>query len=746
MDPSSLNKQREAFLSTVHDLTDGYRLNHVDIRQIAPKLGLDDIQSLKIANYLVNEGLLVNVGAGTFGLSHLGIKLLDELGIPDLQSVRTRRNQRRVLLGELNEAEDGTNPYLSIEGLAKKFSWSKVEVDRALDYLLEEGLASAMSGSVEITHKGIKEFESHSLPNSIMSTDIEHTPSCQVFLCHASEDKGIVRQYHQKLLLAGFSPWLDEVNLIPGQEWDLEIRRAVRVSQVIVVFLSKQSVQKRGYYQKEMRQVLDVADEQPEGAIFVIPARLDDCPVPDRLHKFHYVNLFANDGFEKLRRSIETACSTANRPLSSDAGSESDPPTVPDSTSSQRGGVDISGGTVSPARDFVAGDVIHNINVEGIASANIAQQEQLQTYVDRINTLLADGLIASPERSNLRTIARTHTLNTLGFLDHNRQISLLRFLRELSKNNDDSFLFSLEGANLPGLVPNADFSGTYLSGINRSRTDLNGVDFSNADLSGADLTHANLSGARLRGSNLCKAHLVTANLRGAFLGEANLTSASLLYASLNGASLLDANLSGALLLEVDFSGAFPLNTHLNRANFENANFWHATLEGADLRDAWHLQPNQLVDVRSLNDTIMPNGRGWQGSPQGPYTVEELARYFPAETNSEPEGESLALDKLLYCRSKESDARGIYNSRGFTVLKQSRCKLTPVAGAVDVVNKRRDPLLKEGILVQQGSNYVFTQDYTFGAPSPAAVVVLGRNANGWIEWKYQNGKTLKEGPE
>lgn len=35
-----------------------------------------------------------------------------------------------------------------------------------------------------------------------------------------------------------------------------------------------------------------------------------------------------------------------------------------------------------------------------------------------------------------------------------------------------------------------------------------------------------------------------------------------------------------------------------------------------------------------------------------------------------------------------------------------------------------------------------QDYTFTSPSLAAQVVLGRSANGRIDWKDGSGKTLK----
>lgn len=40
--------------------------------------------------------------------------------------------------------------------------------------------------------------------------------------------------------------------------------------------------------------MLDVALEQPDETIFIIPLRLDDCEVPERLNKWQWLNLFPN--------------------------------------------------------------------------------------------------------------------------------------------------------------------------------------------------------------------------------------------------------------------------------------------------------------------------------------------------------------------------------------------------------------------------------------------------------------------
>jgi len=127
----------------------------------------------------------------------------------------------------------------------------------------------------------------------------------RVFLCHSSADKPKVRELHRRLVEDGFEPWLDEEDLRPGESWKEAIGNAVRAADFIVVCLSDASMSSAGYVHKEIKQALDVADEQPEGRIFVIPLRLEDCRVPQRLHHLHWVDLFADDGYVRLSRALQ---------------------------------------------------------------------------------------------------------------------------------------------------------------------------------------------------------------------------------------------------------------------------------------------------------------------------------------------------------------------------------------------------------------------------------------------------------
>jgi hypothetical protein len=142
----------------------------------------------------------------------------------------------------------------------------------------------------------------------------------RVFLCHATADKPAVHTLYDHLLADGFDAWLDEEKLLPGQNWREEIPKAVRDSEIILVCLSRHSINKEGYVQKEIKIALDTADEKPEGTIFIIPARLDDCKVPDRLRIYQWVDLYKEDGYEKILRALTVRANQIRRKSPSKTG------------------------------------------------------------------------------------------------------------------------------------------------------------------------------------------------------------------------------------------------------------------------------------------------------------------------------------------------------------------------------------------------------------------------------------------
>jgi PAS domain S-box-containing protein len=139
---------------------------------------------------------------------------------------------------------------------------------------------------------------------------IPQAPSrLRVFLCHSSNDKPLVRKLYQRLKADNFDPWLDEKKLLAGQDWEQEIPKAVRKADVVIVCLSRGSITKAGYIQKEIKYALDIADEQPEGTIFLIPLKLEECEVPERLSRWHWVNYFERNGYKRLLDSLNARAS-----------------------------------------------------------------------------------------------------------------------------------------------------------------------------------------------------------------------------------------------------------------------------------------------------------------------------------------------------------------------------------------------------------------------------------------------------
>jgi hypothetical protein len=150
------------------------------------------------------------------------------------------------------------------------------------------------------------------------------TRKLRVFLCHASQDKPVVRELYRQLLAEGWiDPWLDEEKLLPGQDWNMEIEKAVEAADVVIACLSNNSVSKEGYIQREIRFALDIALEKPEGTIFIIPLRLDDCEVPRRLRSWHYVDYFLpNDREDSYQRLLQSLIVRYRQSQSRDDGSK----------------------------------------------------------------------------------------------------------------------------------------------------------------------------------------------------------------------------------------------------------------------------------------------------------------------------------------------------------------------------------------------------------------------------------------
>jgi hypothetical protein len=115
----------------------------------------------------------------------------------------------------------------------------------------------------------------------------------RVFIAYVDEDVSFAKKLYQAFEQSGFRPWLDKKKLMPGQNWPRAIETAIQTSDFFVACFSRQATSKRGSFHSELRYALFCAAKVPLDEIFLIPLRLDDCVVPNRISKqIQYLDLF----------------------------------------------------------------------------------------------------------------------------------------------------------------------------------------------------------------------------------------------------------------------------------------------------------------------------------------------------------------------------------------------------------------------------------------------------------------------
>jgi hypothetical protein len=53
------------------------------------------------------------------------------------------------------------------------------------------------------------------------------------------------------------------------------------------------------------------------------------------------------------------------------------------------------------------------------------------------------------------------------------------------------------------------------------------------------------------------------------------------------------------------------------------------------------------------------------------------------------------------------------------------------------------IVTEHMFGGEGERYVIIRNYNVGSPSSAAMALLGRTSNGWVEWKNKDNKSPVE---
>jgi TIR domain/Protein of unknown function (DUF3298) len=132
--------------------------------------------------------------------------------------------------------------------------------------------------------------------------------SLKVFVSYAKEDLALALKYYDLIALEGASPWLDEKQLLPGQNWGAEIEKAFSDANVVVLLLSKRSVSKRGFVQREANDAIERLRYKQPTDIYVIPLLLEACEVPSHIAgRVQYVDLTSPGAWDQVRASLKLA-------------------------------------------------------------------------------------------------------------------------------------------------------------------------------------------------------------------------------------------------------------------------------------------------------------------------------------------------------------------------------------------------------------------------------------------------------
>ena len=136
----------------------------------------------------------------------------------------------------------------------------------------------------------------------------------RIFIAYVNEDSDLAGGIFEALRQAGFDPWLDKQKLLPGQNWGRAIRNALETSDFVVCCFSQNSLHKRGGFQAEMRYALESAQRLPLDEVFLLPVRLEECPVPVEVaREMQYVDLFPDWDFG-INRLVEAIRHQLKRP------------------------------------------------------------------------------------------------------------------------------------------------------------------------------------------------------------------------------------------------------------------------------------------------------------------------------------------------------------------------------------------------------------------------------------------------
>jgi hypothetical protein len=128
-----------------------------------------------------------------------------------------------------------------------------------------------------------------------------------VFICHASEDSAKATEIYNGLKITGFDPWQDKENLRGGDEWDTYIKKTIQKCDYFLVLQSKALFNKTfSYVNKEINIALDMQKYCGQAKRFIIPVKIEECELLERLKFLHTVDISEGKDYSKLIEDLKS--------------------------------------------------------------------------------------------------------------------------------------------------------------------------------------------------------------------------------------------------------------------------------------------------------------------------------------------------------------------------------------------------------------------------------------------------------
>lgn len=121
-----------------------------------------------------------------------------------------------------------------------------------------------------------------------------------------------------------------------------------------------------------------------------------------------------------------------------------------------------------------------------------------------------------------------------------------------------------------------------------------------------------------------------------------------------------------------------------------------------------------------------------------YNAFEQIRQVDSKMQSEKEEELFYISAV-----RGANGIGKTTTEGFVVFENSQVADPVTNSYPKTMQKLRDTLISEGVIIKKQDKLIMKKDYLFSSSSSAAMIIMGRSANGLTEWKMKSGKTLQD---